>query len=66
MHATPIAKPVATVTPCVCCRARPHQGRPDPDLAGYVCHPCAVQLRKVAALLAEAGFEACVPHPHEP
>lgn len=54
---------VPTVTPCVCCRERPHAHVPDPDLEGYVCSECGRRLARVSAYLADAEIKGCVPEP---
>lgn len=54
---------VRTVTPCVCCRERPHAGIPDADLEGYVCRACAKHLRAAEAALAADGILGCRPEP---
>lgn len=55
------AVPVRTVTPCVCCRERPHAHIPDRDLEGYVCKQCARLLRIGEAVAAREGIKGCAP-----
>jgi hypothetical protein len=56
-------KLTAASQPCVCCRARKHDGIPDADLEGYVCRSCKRQLRVVEDFMKKQGFTGCSPDP---